>query len=110
MEPTWEQNKDAGYDFREKAFAADNAYNLKYGGNACIVCMGGSFVSTININKPVDKPGDKPVSYYSKKKTYYTKYGGGDTDDYYEDEDYEDEDYEDEDYEEEDYEDDTNDY
>ena len=100
MEPTWEQDKDAGYDFREKAFAEGNAYNLKYGGNACIVCMGGSFVSTININKPTDKHGDKQASYYPKKKTYYTKYGGGDTDDYYEEEDYEEEDYED----------DTNDY
>ena len=101
MEPTWEQDKDAGYDFTDEAYDEENAYNTKYGGNACIVCMGGSFVSTININKPTDKP----VSSYSKKKTYYTKYGGGDTNDYYEDEDYEEEDYE-----EEEYEDDTNDY
>ena len=80
MEPTWEQDKDAGYDWTPESFAEDNAYNLKYGGNACIVCMGGSYVSTININKPTDKPGDKQASYYPKKKTYYTKYGGGEDD------------------------------
>lgn len=77
MEPTWEQDKDAGYDFTDEAYEEENAYNIKYGGDACIVCMGGSYVSTINIIKPVDKP----VSYYhSKKKTYYTKYGGDNDD------------------------------
>jgi hypothetical protein len=77
MEPVWEQDKDAGYDFSDEAFAADNAYYSKYGGNACIVCMGGSYVKNINI-KTVD----------NKKKTYST-YGendmGGNIADYYDD-------------------------
>jgi hypothetical protein len=91
MEPIWEQDKDAGYDWSEEGFAADNAYNIKHGGNACIVCMGGSYVKNINI-----KTAD------NKKKTYstYSTYDGNDmddnTDDYYE--------------EEEDYKDDTNNY
>jgi hypothetical protein len=89
MEPIWEQDKDAGYDFSDEAFAADNAYYSKYGGNACIVCMGGSYVKNINI-KTMD----------NKKKTYSTydenDIGDNIDDDYYE--------------EEEDYIDDTNDY
>ena len=85
MEPVWEQNKDGGYDFSDEAFAADNAYYSKYGGNACIVCMGGSYIKNINIDTD------------DNKKTYYSN-----TDDYY----YEEDNY----YEEEDYEDDTNDY
>ena len=89
MEPIWEQDKNAGYDFSDEAFAEDNAYYSKYGGNACIVCMGGSYVKNINI-KTMD----------NKKKTYST-YDENDIcdnidDDYYE--------------EEEDYIDDTNDY
>jgi hypothetical protein len=93
MEPIWEQDKDAGYDFSDEAFAADNAYYSKYGGNACIVCMGGDYITSVNI-----KTDDK-------KKPYS---GGNDimsnTDDYY----YEENDYY---YEEEEvYEDDTNDY
>jgi len=91
MEPIWEQDKDAGYDFSDEAFAADNAYYSKYGGNACIVCMGGSYVKNINI-----KTADNKKNTYS---TYYT-YDENDMDsnsyDYYEDE--------------EDYIDDTNDY
>uniref|UniRef100_A0A6C0LHT6 Uncharacterized protein n=1 Tax=viral metagenome TaxID=1070528 RepID=A0A6C0LHT6_9ZZZZ len=89
MEPIWEQNEDAGYDFSEEAYAADNAYYSKYGGNACIVCMGGSYIKNININA-VD----------NKKKSYSNT--DDNTVDYY----YEDDDY----YNEEDYEDDTNDY
>jgi len=77
MEPVWEQNKDAGYDFSEEGFAADNAYYSKYGGNACIVCMGGDYITNININ-----------TAGNKKKTYST-YGendmGGNIDDYYDD-------------------------
>ena len=91
MEPIWEQDEDAGYDFRDEAFAADNAYYSKYGGNACIVCMGGSYIKNININA---------VDVVNKKK-YYSNTDDN-TDDYYE---------EDDNYEvEEDYEDDTNDY
>jgi hypothetical protein len=91
MEPIWEQDKDAGYDFSDEAYAADNAYYSKYGGNTCIVCMGCSYIRHVNINTPA-------VSASAA----YSKYDGGNTDDYYEEEEY----YEDE----EDYEDDTNDY
>jgi len=88
MEPIWEQDKDAGYDFSDEAFAADNAYYSKYGGNACIVCMGGSYVKNINI-----KTADNKKKTYS---TYDENDMGDNTEDYYE--------------EEEDYIDDTNDY
>jgi len=44
MEPIYEQNEDAGYDFSEEAFASDNAYYAKYGGNACAGCAGGSYI------------------------------------------------------------------
>jgi hypothetical protein len=95
MEPIWEQDKDAGYDFSDEAFAADNAYYSKYGGNACIVCMGGSYVKNINI-----KTTDNKKNTYSTYSTYSTydenDIGDNIDDDYYEDE--------------EDYIDDTNDY
>jgi hypothetical protein len=94
MEPIWEQDKNAGYDFSDEAFAADNAYYSKYGGNACIVCMGGSYVKNINI-----KTADNKKNTYSTYSTYST-YDENDMDsnsyDSYE--------------EEEDYIDDTNDY
>ena len=89
MEPVWEQDKDAGYDFSNEAFAADNAYYSKYGGNACIVCMGGSYIKNIHIDT-VDN-----------KKKYYSNTDDNMDDYYYEEDNY---------YEEEDYEDDTNDY
>ena len=76
MEPIYEQNEDAGYDFSEEAFASDNAYYAKYGGNACLVCAGGSYINPTYV-KPADIKPVKPVSYY-------------DDDDYYEEEDYED--------------------
>jgi hypothetical protein len=83
MEPIYEQNEDAGYDWSEEAFASDNAYYAKYGGNACLVCAGGSYINPAYVIKTAYvKPAVKPVSHY------------------------EDDDY----YEEEDYEDDTNDY
>lgn len=91
MEPVWEQNEDAGYDFSNEAFAADYAYYSKYGGNACIVCMGGSYIKNININAVA----------VDNKKQYYNN-----TDDYYEEED----DYYEEEEDFEDFEDDTNDY
>ena len=89
MEPIYEQNEDAGYDFSEEAFASDNAYYAKYGGNACLVCAGGSYINPTYVKHADVKPSVKPVSHYE------------DDDDYYEEEDYD---------EEEDYEDDTNDY
>lgn len=91
MEPIWEQDKDAGYDFSDEAYAADNAYYSKYGGNACIVCMGGSYVKNINI-----KTADNKKKTYSTYSTYDENDMGDNTDDYYE--------------EEEDYKDDTNNY
>jgi hypothetical protein len=92
MEPIWEQDKDAGYDFSDEAFAADNAYYYKYGGNACIVCMGGSYVNNINI-----KTADNKKNTYSTYSTYdENDIGDNIDDDYYEDE--------------EDYIDNTNDY
>jgi len=91
MEPIWEQNKDAGYDFSDEAFAADNAYYSKYGGNACIVCMGGSYVKNINI-----KTADNKKNTYSTYSTYDENDMDSNSYDYYEDE--------------EDYIDDTNDY
>jgi hypothetical protein len=94
MEPIWEQDKDAGYDFSDEAYAEDNAYYSKYGGNECIVCMGGSYIRRVNINTPAASAASAASAY--------SKYDGGNADDYYEEE----EDYED--YE--DYEDDTNDY
>jgi hypothetical protein len=80
MEPIYEQNEDAGYDFSDEAFASDNAYYAKYGGNACAGCAGGSYI--------------KPTYVYVKPADVKTA-------NHYEDDDY---------YEEEDYEDDTNDY
>jgi hypothetical protein len=97
MEPIWEQDKDAGYDFSDEAYAADNAYYSKYGGNTCIVCMGGSYIRRVNINTKAASAASA-----SSAASAYSKYDGGNADDYYEEEEY----YEDE----EDYEDDTNDY
>jgi hypothetical protein len=106
MEPIWEQDKDAGYDFSDEAYAADNAYYSKYGGNACIVCMGGSYIRRVNINTPAALAASAAsaalAASASSAASAYSKYDGGNADDYYEEEEY----YEDE----EDYEDDTNDY
>ena len=77
MEPIYEQNEDAGYDFSEEAFASDNAYYAKYGGNSCLVCAGGSYINPTYVKHADVKPSVKPVSHY-------------DDDDYYEEEDYED--------------------
>jgi hypothetical protein len=102
MEPIWEQDKDAGYDFSDEAFTADNAYYSTYGGNACIVCMGGSYVRNVNI-----KTASMPSTTSKAVSSVYSKYDGGNADDYYED----DEDHEvyyDEDNEV--YDDDTNDF
>ena len=51
MEPIYEQNEDAGYDFSEEAYASDNAYYAKYGGNACLGCAGGSYIWNVDIIK-----------------------------------------------------------
>lgn len=100
MEPIWEQDKDAGYDFSDEAYAEDNAYYSKYGGNTCIVCMGGSYIRRVNIK--MTAASALPLA------SAYSKYDGGNADDYYEEEEYyeDEEDYEDN----EDDEDDTNDY
>jgi len=74
MEPIYEQNEDAGYDFSDEAFAADNAYYAKYGGNACLVCAGGSYINPAYVIKTA----------YVKPAVNY------EDDDYYEEEDYED--------------------
>jgi hypothetical protein len=100
MEPIWEQDKDAGYDFSDEAYAEDNAYYSKYGGNTCIVCMGGSYIRHVNI-KMTSTTAASALPLASAASAY-SKYDGGNADDYYEEEEY----YEDE----EDYEDDTNDY
>jgi len=106
MEPIWEQDKDTGYDFSDEAYAADNAYYSKYGGNTCIVCMGGSYISRVNIKMTsmtaASASSAATASSAASAASAYSKYDGGNADDYYEEEEY----YEDE----EDYEDDTNDY
>jgi len=84
MEPIYEQNEDAGYDFSDEAFAADNAYYAKYGGNACLSCAGGSYIKTAYI-KPTDVKTVKPVNQYEEDVDYYEE-----DDDYYEEENYED--------------------
>ena len=68
MEPIYEQNEDAGYDFSDEAYASDNAYYAKYGGNACLGCAGGSYIK-VNIIK-------------TKFKKYYNKTNVFDEDDY----------------------------
>ena len=112
MEPIWEQDKDAGYDFSDEAYAADNAYYSTYGGNACLVCLGGSYVRNVNIKTASASayPAYPAYPAYSA----YSKYGGN-ADDYYEEEDHGDHgdhgDYEEEDCEDHEvYDDDTNDY
>ena len=71
MEPIWEQDKDAGYDFSDEAFAADNAYYSKYGGNACIVCMGGHYITNVNIKTTEDKAYSNTDDYYYEENDYY---------------------------------------
>ena len=68
MESIYEQNEDAGYDFSDEAYASDNAYYAKYGGNACLGCAGGSYIK-VSIIK-------------TKFKKYYNNTNVFDEDDY----------------------------
>jgi hypothetical protein len=70
MEPIYEQNEDAGYDFSEEAFASDNAYYAKYGGNACLVCAGGSYINPAYVIKTAYAKTVKPVSHYEDDDYY----------------------------------------
>jgi hypothetical protein len=86
MEPIYEQNEDAGYDFSEEAYASDNAYYAKYGGNACLGCAGGSYIWNVDIIKTGVKNTYKNTIVFEEEDDY-------DEDDYEDDED----DYEDDD-------------
>ena len=59
MEPIYEQNEDAGYDWDEEHFEDEKRYYAKYGGNACLVCAGGSYINPAYI-KPTDVKTVKP--------------------------------------------------
>ena len=39
MESDWDE-----YDFSDENYESDNRYYAKYGGNACMGCMGGSYI------------------------------------------------------------------
>jgi len=46
MESDWDE-----YDFSDENYESDNRYYAKYGGNACMGCMGGSYIRKTYIKK-----------------------------------------------------------
>ena len=49
MEPDFEEDEDADYDYSDAGFEEDNLYYKTNCGSVCTVCMGGSFVRKIYI-------------------------------------------------------------
>lgn len=49
MEPDFEEDEEAGYDYSDAGFEEDNLYYKKNCGSVCTICMGGSFVRKIYI-------------------------------------------------------------
>jgi hypothetical protein len=60
MEPDFEEDEDAGYDYSDAGFEEDNLYYKTNGGGVCTICMGGSFVRKIYIeNYWEEQEGDE---------------------------------------------------
>ncbi len=63
MEPDFEEDEDAGYDYSEEGFEEDNLYYKTNVGGVCTICMGGSFVRKIYIEEEDYYEEDEDYDY-----------------------------------------------
>jgi hypothetical protein len=62
MEPDFEEDEDADYDYSDAGFEEDNLYYKTNCGSVCTVCMGGSYVRKIYIDEE-DYEEDEDYDY-----------------------------------------------